>query len=116
MKKRIVSEIRTVDKLARETQRRIEDEASKAENEENAQFDSVKTNSSSELATLRKKLQETVSSNRESEQELRKVSKCMGWDVPLLSIQSPSYRKHLNEKQRQRTGYRSLIMIWESNK
>ena len=74
MKKRVTSEIKTVDRIARETQRKIEDEAVKIESQETAHHKSSKKQQEEELESIRKSLQETVSSNRDIEQSLRKVT------------------------------------------
>ena len=68
-----MSEIKTVDKLAKETQRRIEDDTTKHEGQNQQNYDNKKIKLREEISILKKSLQETVLANRETEQQLRKV-------------------------------------------
>ena len=68
-----MSEIKTVDKLAKETQRRIEDDTTKHETQNQQNYDNKKIKLREEISILKKSLQETVLANRETEQQLRKV-------------------------------------------
>ncbi len=62
-----------MDRLARETQRKIEEETMKNETQDNTDYELSKQQLMEELNNTKKTLQETSITNKEIEQNLRKV-------------------------------------------
>ena len=78
--KHVEGDIRTVHRMAEETQRRIREDTGKQQSLELQNYNTKKSALEEEVAGLKKSLLEVTTSNRESEQKLRKVGymyRCM---------------------------------------
>ena len=67
------SDISTVDKLSQEANRRVQNEAFKQQSTDLADYEKQKEKLTAEITELKKSLDTTVATNRESELQLRKV-------------------------------------------
>lgn len=67
------SDISTVDKLSKEANRRVQSDCTKQQAQDKADYQSRKEKLMAEITQLRKTLDTTVATNRESELQLRKV-------------------------------------------
>jgi len=67
------SDISTVDKLSKEANRRVQNDSTKQQAQDAADYKNRKDKLMAEITQLRKTLNTTVATNRESELQLRKV-------------------------------------------
>ena len=82
--------------LAEDANRRVRADASKQMAQDEMAHEGKATKLKEDITTLKKSLQEMVASNREKEQELRKVSHmCRRWVYPIGDTLKKSGRVHL---------------------
>ena len=67
------SDISTVDKLSKEANRRVQSDCTKQQAQDGADYQNRKDKLMAEITQLKKTLDTTVATNRESELQLRKV-------------------------------------------
>lgn len=72
-RKKLLHEIRVVDKLAKEVQKKLEDDTNKQEANNQKLHDGQVSKSNEEIGILNKTLLETKAANKEIESQLRKV-------------------------------------------
>lgn len=72
-KRKLLYDIRMVDKLAKQVQSKIEEDTSKQEAANQSSHNGQVTKMNEEITTLKRTLQETKAANKEIESQLRKV-------------------------------------------
>ena len=105
-----------MDKLSQEANRRVQNEASKQQANDLGDYDKQKEKLMAEITELRKNLDTTVTTNRESELQLRKVKPTIIFTIYNLYHLFGLYRKLLREKLKWKIGYNDMIQRWVKNR
>ena len=74
-------DIRTIHRMAEETQRKIKEDTDKQQSQDLQNHSTTKTALQEEVAAMKKSLLEVTTANKEAEQKLRKVSMLVAMSV-----------------------------------